>query len=52
MDDFNARVGPIVRGIASGLIPMAVFTPVYAIWPVFAWAPDFTWQARAGSIGG
>ncbi|MGV8912133.1 MAG: hypothetical protein ACOH14_05890 [Rhodoglobus sp.] len=37
MDDFNARVGPIVRGIASGLIPMAVFTPVYAIWPVFAW---------------
>ena len=37
MDDFTARVGPIVRGIASGLIPMAVFTPVYAIWPVFAW---------------
>lgn len=37
MDDFAARVGPIVRGVASGLIPMAVFTPAYAIWPVLAW---------------
>lgn len=36
-DDLSKRVGTILNGTASGLIPMAIFTPVYAIWPVFAW---------------
>ncbi|MGO2112157.1 MAG: hypothetical protein ACTH31_11140, partial [Pseudoclavibacter sp.] len=36
-NDLRNRVGTIVNGTASGLIPMAVFTPVYAIWPLFAW---------------
>lgn len=31
------RVGTILGGVASGLIPMGIFTPVYAIWPVLAW---------------
>jgi hypothetical protein len=37
MDDLSARIGTILGGIASGLIPMAIFTPVYAIWAIFAW---------------
>lgn len=37
MQDLNTRVGTILNGAASGMIPMAIFTPVYAIWPVFAW---------------
>lgn len=36
-DGLATRIGTILNGIASGLIPMAIFTPVYAIWPVFAW---------------
>ena len=36
-DDLRTRIGTILNGIASGLIPMAIFTPVYAIWPIFAW---------------
>lgn len=31
------RTGPVLQGVASGLIPMAIFTPFYAIWPIFAW---------------
>ncbi len=37
LDDLEHRVGTILRGIASGLIPMAVFTPVYAVWAIVAW---------------
>lgn len=36
-DELATRIGTIVNGTASGLIPMAIFTPVYAIWPIFAW---------------
>lgn len=36
-DALETRVGTMLNGTASGLIPMAIFTPVYAIWPVFAW---------------
>lgn len=36
-DGLITRIGAILSGITSGLIPMAIFTPVYAIWPVFAW---------------
>lgn len=32
-----SRTGPVLQGVASGLIPMAIFTPFSAIWPVFAW---------------
>lgn len=37
MEDLRTRVGTVLHGTASGMIPMAVFTPVYAIWPVIAW---------------
>ena len=37
MQDFATRAGTILGGTASGMIPMAIFTPVYAIWPIFAW---------------
>lgn len=33
----KSQPGTILRGIASGLLPMAGFTPVYAIWAIFAW---------------
>lgn len=36
-DDLQARIGTILIGLASGLLPLAIFTPFYAIWPVFAW---------------
>lgn len=36
-DELDSRVGTILNAIGSGLISMATFTPVYAIWPVFAW---------------
>lgn len=36
-EDLGTRVGTILNGIASGLIPMALFTPIYAIWSIFAW---------------
>lgn len=34
--DLTGRIGTIMRGSASGLIPMAIFTPIYAFWPVVA----------------
>lgn len=37
MDELHTRLGAILGGTASGMIPMAIFTPVYAIWPIFAW---------------
>jgi hypothetical protein len=37
IDDLSSRIGTILRGIASGLFPMAAFTPIYAIWPLLAW---------------
>lgn len=37
MDDLRSRVGTVLNGTASGIIPMAIFTPIYAIWPAFAW---------------
>lgn len=37
MEDLSARIGSILNGIASGLTPMAIFTPVYAVWTIFAW---------------
>lgn len=37
MKGLSTRVGTVLNGIASGMIPMAIFTPLYAIWPVFAW---------------
>lgn len=36
-EEIETRVGTILTGTASGLVPMAIFTPVYAIWPVLAW---------------
>lgn len=27
----------MLNGTASGMIPMAIFTPVYAVWTMFAW---------------
>lgn len=36
-NQLQTRIGTILNGTASGLIPMAIFTPVYAIWPIFAW---------------
>ena len=33
----DSQPGMILRGIASGLFPMAGFTPIYAIWAIFAW---------------
>ncbi len=33
----DSQPGTILRGIASGLFPMAGFTPIYAIWAIFAW---------------
>jgi len=36
-DELETRVGTILGGTASGLIPMAIFTPFYAIWPAFTW---------------
>lgn len=37
MQDLRSRAGTMLNGTASGMVPMAVFTPCYAIWPVFAW---------------
>lgn len=36
-DPLKTRVGTILKGTASGLIPMAIFTPIYAVWPILAW---------------
>ena len=36
-NDLSTRVGTVLNGTASGLVPMAVFTPVYAVWAVIAW---------------
>jgi len=48
MEDLSARIGTILNGIASGLIPMAIFTPVYAVWTIFAWpAPGIIFFAAA-----
>ncbi|WP_104091913.1 hypothetical protein [Arthrobacter sp. GMC3] len=33
----KSQPGTVLRGIASGLFPMAGFTPVYALWAIFAW---------------
>lgn len=37
MQDLHARAGTVLNGIASGMVPMAIFTPVYAIWAAVAW---------------
>src|SRR5690625_3086548 len=37
MQDLRTRAGTMLNGTASGLVPMAVFTPFYAIWTMFAW---------------
>lgn len=37
MNDLSTRVGTILNGTASGMVPMAIFTPAYAVWGVFAW---------------
>lgn len=37
MEDLGSRVGTILNGTASGMIPMAIFTPVYAVWGLLAW---------------
>lgn len=37
MDDLRSRVGTILNGTASGMIPMAIFTPFYAFWGLLAW---------------
>lgn len=37
MEDLHRRVGTILNGTASGMIPMAIFTPVYAFWGLLAW---------------
>ncbi|MER3395153.1 MAG: hypothetical protein RIA38_09325, partial [Microcella pacifica] len=62
MDQLSTRIGTILGGVAAGLIPMAIFTPVYAVWAIFAWPiPGTTffiaavaWSAflafRAGSL--
>lgn len=38
LDDLQSRIGTIIGGTASGLIPMAIFTPIYAFWPITAWS--------------
>lgn len=35
--DLSTRVGTMLNGTASGLVPMAIFTPVYAVWALIAW---------------
>lgn len=37
MEDLRSRIGTILNGTASGMIPMAIFTPVYAFWGLLAW---------------
>ena len=37
MQDISTRAGTMLNGTAGGMIPMAIFTPVYAIWAVLAW---------------
>lgn len=37
MQEQSTRVGTILHGTASGMVPMAIFTPVYAIWGAVAW---------------
>lgn len=37
MQDVTTRAGTMLQGTASGMIPMAIFTPVYSIWAGIAW---------------
>lgn len=37
MQDVTTRAGTMLQGTASGMIPMAIFTPVYSIWAAIAW---------------
>lgn len=37
MKDLSTRIDTILGGVAAGLIPVAIFTPVYTVWTIFAW---------------